>query len=324
MDKSYKRIENIDEKIKEIKLTYNVWRTLFLVDENTTASQIADILEEEAETVAADLGVLEEAGLVSAIQAEEILEAAVEEEPAADEEPEPIPEEAAAELFEVEEEPESEAPKTEVIMEEDALPAEEPVIEEAPEEESVETTEPEILEEEPAVAEEEDIEINIHGEESSEDDLLDMDFSEAVSETTETEKSEEPVSVEETVPEPEPESSGRKSVLVIDDSIVIRKMVEIALENEDYLIHTAVSGKDGLDKIDNLNPSLIILDLMLPDINGIDILKTVKASRKTPVIMLSGKDSPQMVEKAKESGADAFLPKPFKDDELIEKINALI
>ncbi len=113
-------------------------------------------------------------------------------------------------------------------------------------------------------------------------------------------------------------------MLVIDDSIVIRKMVEIALEDEDYLIHTAVSGKDGLDKIDHLNPSLIILDLMLPDINGIDILKTVKASRKTPVIMLSGKDSPQMVEKAKETGADAFLPKPFKDDELIEKINSLI
>ncbi len=134
----------------------------------------------------------------------------------------------------------------------------------------------------------------------------------------------EPAPLEELIAEPETESTGRKSVLVIDDSIVIRKMVEIALEDEDYLIHTAVSGKDGLDKIDHLNPSLIILDLMLPDINGIDILKTVKASRKTPVIMLSGKDSPQMVEKAKETGADAFLPKPFKDDELIEKINSLI
>ena len=53
-------------------------------------------------------------------------------------------------------------------------------------------------------------------------------------------------------------------------------------------------------------------------------LKTIKASLKIPVIMLSGKDSPQMVENAKNAGADAFLPKPFKDEDLKEKINTLL
>lgn len=117
---------------------------------------------------------------------------------------------------------------------------------------------------------------------------------------------------------------GTKAILVIDDSIVIRKMVEIALEDENFTLHTAVSGKDGLALIDEKNPDLIILDLMLPDINGIDLLKTVKASKGIPVIMLSGKDSPQMVEKARAEGADAFLPKPFKDEELVDKIKELL
>ncbi len=110
---------------------------------------------------------------------------------------------------------------------------------------------------------------------------------------------------------------------MIDDSLVIRKMVEIALEDEDYIIETAVSGKEGLDKLDSVNPALVILDMMLPDINGIEILKTIKASKGLPVIMLSGKDSPQMVENAKKEGAEEFLPKPFKDDDLVEKVKLL-
>jgi CheY-like chemotaxis protein len=146
---------------------------------------------------------------------------------------------------------------------------------------------------------------------------LDVDFAEEVS----TVPAPEP---EKPQPEPKEEKTGAKSVLVIDDSIVIRKMVEIALEDENFKIVTAVSGKDGLALLDEKNPDLIILDLMLPDINGIDLLKTVKASKGIPVIMLSGKDSPQMVEKARAEGADAFLPKPFKDDELVEKIKELI
>ena len=121
-----------------------------------------------------------------------------------------------------------------------------------------------------------------------------------------------------------PDKSGYKKILVIDDSLVIRKMVEIALEEEEFIIETAVSGKDGLEVMDQTNPDLVILDMMLPDINGIEILKTIKASKGIPVIMLSGKDSPQMIETAKNEGAAEFLPKPFKDDELVEKIKKLI
>ena len=60
---------------------------------------------------------------------------------------------------------------------------------------------------------------------------------------------------------------------------------------------------------------------MLPDVNGLDILKTIKASRDIPVVMLSAKDTPKETTKAKELGADDFIPKPFKDEELIGKIH---
>jgi len=106
--------------------------------------------------------------------------------------------------------------------------------------------------------------------------------------------------------------------MVIDDSIVIRKMVEIALEDGDYNIVTSNSGKDGLKLLDEENPDLVIVDMTLPDMNGIDLLKTVKASKGIPVIMLSGKDAPQLIESAKNEGADDFLPKPFRDDEFLQ------
>ena len=179
------------------------------------------------------------------------------------------------------------------------------------------------------IDEDETLEIDLQEDEGdkSEEDLegtdLDIDFSaeEVVQQVVEEAPQPEAAKPEKSAVE---ESADMKTILVVDDSIVIRKMVEIALEDENYKIETAVSGKDGLAVLDDKNPNLMILDLMLPDINGIDLLKTVKASKGIPVIMLSGKDSPQMVEKARSEGADAFLPKPFKDDELVAKIRELL
>lgn len=176
-------------------------------------------------------------------------------------------------------------------------------------------------------AEEETLEIDLQDmdtktEEDFEGSDLNIDFVDEQTEET-TVKEAEPV-IAEPKQAPSEISADTKTILVVDDSIVIRKMVEIALEDENYRIETAVSGKDGLAILDDKNPNLMILDLMLPDINGIDLLKTVKASKGIPVIMLSGKDSPQLVEKARSEGADAFLPKPFKDDELVAKIRELL
>ncbi len=121
-----------------------------------------------------------------------------------------------------------------------------------------------------------------------------------------------------------PAPEVRHTLLVVDDSVVIRKMVEIALENENYEIVSVANGKDALKFLDENTPSLVILDIMLPDVNGLDILKAIKASKDIPVVMLSAKDTPRETTKAKELGADDFIPKPFKDEELVSKIRELI
>lgn len=117
--------------------------------------------------------------------------------------------------------------------------------------------------------------------------------------------------------------ADRKTVLVVDDSVVIRKMIEIALENDPFNVIAAPTGKEALSKVDEENISVIILDLILPDLNGLDVLKAVKASSDIPVIILTGKDAPKEIQKAKEQGADDFLTKPFKDEDLVSKVKAL-
>ncbi|RMG63194.1 MAG: response regulator [Calditrichaeota bacterium] len=130
--------------------------------------------------------------------------------------------------------------------------------------------------------------------------------------------------IAETAPPKQAEPGAQKTILVVDDSVVIRKMVEIALENENYNIVSVATGKEALQYLDEHTPDLIILDIMLTDVNGLDILKAVKASKNIPVVMLSAKDTPRETTMAKELGADDFIPKPFKDEELVSKVRELI
>lgn len=121
-----------------------------------------------------------------------------------------------------------------------------------------------------------------------------------------------------------PEPFPQKTILVVDDSIVIRKMVEIALENENYNVVSVATGKEAFNFLDSKDPDLVILDIMLPDVNGLDILKVIKTKKNIPVVMLSAKDTPKETAKAKELGANDFIPKPFRDEELVNKIHELI
>lgn len=333
MDKSYKRNENIDEKIQAVKLPFMAWKVLFLVDEAMSQGQITSLLEvEEAEVNTALFRLVNEGLVFSSISAEPKATAV---ESATLTETKPVIEEAPP-YGEAPAEPSIEELIAEQGIKETFITPPEIIPEEihfaetpAAETTDLESLLPESLDQTPeAATKEEEFTLeasaeSLHAALEAETTGLDVDFAAEVETAV-------PPPI---VPEPEaripiiPRTSkavSKKTILVVDDSIVIRKMVEIALEEENFIIETAVSGKEGLTKIDKFNPNLVILDLMLPDINGIDILKTIKASRGIPVIMLSGKDSPQMVEKAKANGADAFLPKPFKDEELIEKIKSLL
>lgn len=354
MGKTYKRIENIDEKIHNVKLPYNAWKVFFLVDEGTTSKSVAELLGEDTAVVEEALARLEKEELIIGAESEqpgpveqeaekESVPEEVEEAPAAEvEEAAPEIEEAPTEMEEetlVEEEP----PAVEEMLTEEKPPeqeAEEKVAaseEKAPEgsvtempAELISEMDKEVAEKESGQEEagfEEEVSLDIAEEEEKEEDTekLDIDFEAEtpVGEPTEEKAAEEKPPAE--AAEGKEAGEAKKSILVIDDSIVIRKMVEIALEDEKEIrVETAVKGKDGLEIMDKIQPDLVIIDLMLPDIGGIELLKTIKASRGIPVIMLSGKDSPQMIENARSEGADAFLPKPFKDEELVEKIKSLL
>lgn len=343
MENLYNRIEKLDEAIRSVKLPYMAWKVLFLIDKDTQVSSITDILEADEIEVQSSVAVLLENGLIEEKQSdgkdkqeEDAAEiAAVEETSVASSsfsDSKNLEKEVDSVIsddldFNMEETFEESAQEVEDIIDEaetelEVLPEEEIPVDE------IQGNEP---------TEEENIEINISDDEMA-DESDDMEFNFNLtgegagesSETIEAETQDDAKTKEKVIAEPAKEEpaiankAGNKKILVIDDSLVIRKMVEIALEEEDYDIVTAVSGKEGLDALDKNNPDLVILDMMLPDINGIEILKTIKASRGIPVIMLSGKDSPQMIETAKKEGAEEFLPKPFKDDDLVDKIKKLL
>ncbi len=114
--------------------------------------------------------------------------------------------------------------------------------------------------------------------------------------------------------------SEQVRILMIDDEKAIRDVLSLHLKNQNYNLCEAQSGQDGLEKTKSFHPHLIILDLGLPDINGLDVLKTLRRWTKTPVIILTVSDDEMMKVKLLDAGADDYLTKPFGHAELMARI----
>jgi two-component system, OmpR family, KDP operon response regulator KdpE len=110
------------------------------------------------------------------------------------------------------------------------------------------------------------------------------------------------------------------SLLIIDDEIQIRRFLRIGLEANGYAVHDATSGHDGLQKAAQLRPDLVILDLGLPDLDGLAVLARLRQWSKMPVIVLSVRDSDHNKIAALDAGADDYLTKPFSLDELMARL----
>ncbi len=121
-----------------------------------------------------------------------------------------------------------------------------------------------------------------------------------------------------------------KNILVIDDATAIRQVVELTLRDSGYEVVQAADGRDGLAKLDGQGIDLIICDVNMPVMNGIEFLSAVKndeaysSYKYTPIIMLTTESGDDMKAKGKELGARAWLIKPFKPDQLIEAVGKLI
>ena len=113
-------------------------------------------------------------------------------------------------------------------------------------------------------------------------------------------------------------------VLIVDDEENIIELGRLYLENEGYRVEAAADGLAALDKFKALNPALIVLDLMLPQLNGWEVCKKIRATSQTPIIMLTARtdDIDKIV--GLELGADDYMTKPYNPRELVARVKAVL
>jgi two-component system KDP operon response regulator KdpE len=114
------------------------------------------------------------------------------------------------------------------------------------------------------------------------------------------------------------------NILIIDDEVQIRRLLEITLSANYYNTLFASNGKEGLVAAATHNPSLILLDLGLPDIDGMELLVKLREWFSKPIIVLTVRSSEEDIIKALDRGANDYLTKPFRSGELIARIRASI
>lgn len=111
------------------------------------------------------------------------------------------------------------------------------------------------------------------------------------------------------------------TILVVDDAAFMRMMIRDILSKEGYLIQEAVNGRDAVDKYAEIRPDLVTLDITMPEMNGLDALRAIKASDKDArVLMVSAMGQQKMIVEALEAGAMDFLVKPFQPTKVLETV----
>ena len=119
----------------------------------------------------------------------------------------------------------------------------------------------------------------------------------------------------------------RKRILVVDDEIYIVHILEFSLTMEGYEVATASDGEEALRKIEEDRPDLVVLDIMMPKLDGYEVCRRLRQKEETaslPVILLSAKGRPVDREVGMEVGADDYIVKPFSPRRLLEKIRELL
>ncbi len=117
---------------------------------------------------------------------------------------------------------------------------------------------------------------------------------------------------------------GRGRVLVVDDDAALAEMLTIVLRNEGFDARVCFSGDSALSEFRDYRPDVVLLDLMLPGKDGIDVCKEIRAESGVPIVMLTAKSDTIDVVVGLESGADDYVVKPFKPKELVARIRARV
>jgi two-component system, OmpR family, KDP operon response regulator KdpE len=110
--------------------------------------------------------------------------------------------------------------------------------------------------------------------------------------------------------------------LIIDDEVQIRRLLRLVLEGENYKVHEAETGQLGLMEIATRKPDVVLLDLGLPDLEGLQVLKRLREWSEVPVIVLTVRDDVREKVAALDAGADDYITKPFSTPELLARLRA--
>ncbi len=118
-----------------------------------------------------------------------------------------------------------------------------------------------------------------------------------------------------------------KTVLIVDDSASMRQLVSFALKSAGYDVVAAVHGRDALDKVDGTKVEMVVTDLNMPEMDGIELIKQLRAkptTKFTPIVMLTTESQETKKQEGKQAGASGWLVKPFKPDELVEIVKKFV
>lgn len=111
-------------------------------------------------------------------------------------------------------------------------------------------------------------------------------------------------------------------ILVVDDDTALAEMIGIVLKSEGFEPHFCATGDGALEAFRSVRPDLILLDLMLPGKDGLEVCREIREESGVPIVMLTAKSDTVDVVKGLESGADDYVPKPFKPKELVARVRA--
>jgi two-component system KDP operon response regulator KdpE len=121
-----------------------------------------------------------------------------------------------------------------------------------------------------------------------------------------------------------PEEFNRRRILVVDDEERMVRFIRLNLEHDGFLVSEAFNGKQAIQRLRDVSPDLILLDVMMPDLDGFEVLQMTREISNVPVIMLTAKGEEDDRIRGLELGADDYITKPFNPRELVSRVKAVL